>query len=167
MTDPYQLLGVSPDASEEEVTKAYRALARRYHPDIHPNDKEAERKMKDINAAYEQIKNIKSGKAQYSRQTGYTEAPQGAGRARRFLWFGPFGPLLRLLRVWKRANRQSTGRSRRFSFGRLLLLIILLRIVLSLFYSCFYSPYPYGYPYYSAGQSADSAEFTEIYTQGM
>lgn len=104
MTDPYQLLGVSPDASEEEVTKAYRALARRYHPDIHPNDKEAERKMKDINAAYEQIKNIKSGKAQYSRQTGYTEAPQGAGRARRFLWIWPLRALLRLLRVWKRAK---------------------------------------------------------------
>lgn len=167
MTDPYQLLGVSPDASEEEVTKAYRALARRYHPDIHPNDKEAERKMKDINAAYEQIKNIKSGKAQYSRQTGYTEAPQGAGAQGGFYGFGPFGPFYGSYGFGNEQNRQSTGRSRRFSFGRLLLLIILLRIVLSLFYSCFYSPYPYGYPYYSAGQSADSAEFTEIYTQGM
>lgn len=112
MTDPYQLLGVSPDASEEEVTKAYRALARRYHPDIHPNDKEAERKMKDINAAYEQIKNIKSGKAQYSRQTGYTEAPQGAGRARRiFMDLAPSGPFTALtgLETSKTDNRPAAA----------------------------------------------------------
>ena len=51
--DPYQVLGVSPDASPDEIKKAYRALAKKYHPDLHPNDPEAARKMNEINAAYE------------------------------------------------------------------------------------------------------------------
>lgn len=56
-SDPYKVLGVSPDASDEEIKKAYRSLAKKYHPDVNPGNKEAERKMNDINAAYDQIKN--------------------------------------------------------------------------------------------------------------
>lgn len=55
--DPYQVLGVSPDASDEEIKRAYRRLAKQYHPDLHPGDREAAQKMQQINAAYEQIKN--------------------------------------------------------------------------------------------------------------
>lgn len=54
--DPYKVLGVSPDASDEEIKRAYRALAKKYHPDLNPGDKEAARKMQEVNAAYEQIK---------------------------------------------------------------------------------------------------------------
>ena len=43
--DPYKVLGVSPDASDEEVKKAYRDLTKKYHPDLHPGDKECEDKM--------------------------------------------------------------------------------------------------------------------------
>ena len=50
--DPYQVLGVSPNATDEEVKKAYRDLAKKYHPDLHPNDPKAAEKMNDINAAY-------------------------------------------------------------------------------------------------------------------
>lgn len=57
ISDPYKVLGVSPDASDEEIKKAYRTLAKKYHPDLHPGDKECERRMNEINAAYEQIKN--------------------------------------------------------------------------------------------------------------
>jgi len=55
--DPYKILGVSPDASDEEIKRAYRRLAKQYHPDRNPGDEEAARKMQEVNAAYEQIKN--------------------------------------------------------------------------------------------------------------
>ena len=54
--DPYKVLGVSPDASDEDIKRAYRRLAKKYHPDLNPGDTEAARKMKEVNAAYEQIK---------------------------------------------------------------------------------------------------------------
>ena len=53
MTDPYIVLGVKPDASDEEIKRAYRELARKYHPDNYQNNPLAdlaEEKMKEINA---------------------------------------------------------------------------------------------------------------------
>ena len=55
--DPYKVLGVSPDASDEEIKRAYRRLAKKYHPDLNPGDQEAARRMQEVNTAYEQIKN--------------------------------------------------------------------------------------------------------------
>ena len=54
--DPYKVLGVSRDASDEDIKKAYRRLAKKYHPDLNPGDAEAARRMQEVNAAYEQIK---------------------------------------------------------------------------------------------------------------
>jgi len=64
MNDPYQILGVSENASDDEVKKAYRDLARKYHPDnYHDNPLAdlAQEKMKEINAAYEEINKRRSG----------------------------------------------------------------------------------------------------------
>lgn len=55
--DPYRVLGLQPGASDEEVKRAYRQLAKRYHPDMNPGDAYAAQKMNEINAAYDQIKN--------------------------------------------------------------------------------------------------------------
>ena len=61
MTDPYHVLGVSQDASDEEIKKAYRALSRKYHPDANINNplkEEAEVKFKEVQQAYQQIMDI-------------------------------------------------------------------------------------------------------------
>ena len=73
MNDPYQILGVPETASDEEVKRAYRELARKYHPDnYHDNPLAdlAQEKMKDINAAYEQITKMRSG----AKSGGYSSA---------------------------------------------------------------------------------------------
>ena len=57
VSDPYKVLGLSPDASDEEVKAAYRKLAKKYHPDLNPGNQRAADRMNEINAAYEQIKN--------------------------------------------------------------------------------------------------------------
>ena len=70
--DPYKVLGLSPDASDEDVKRAYRRLAKKYHPDLNPGDAEAARKMQEVNAAYEQIKNPeKAQQQQQPNQGGY------------------------------------------------------------------------------------------------
>lgn len=53
MNELYQRLGVRPDASPEELKKAYRAQAKQCHPDLHPGDKAAEARFKEINEAYD------------------------------------------------------------------------------------------------------------------
>lgn len=57
MIDPYKVLGVSPGASQDEIKKAYRKKAKEYHPDLHPDDPEAARKMNEINEAYDMLQN--------------------------------------------------------------------------------------------------------------
>lgn len=72
MTDPYSVLGLSSGVSQEEVKRAYRQLAKKYHPDLNPGDAEAARKMQQINAAYEQIQNPNSNRTSHTtQQTGY------------------------------------------------------------------------------------------------
>ena len=60
--DYYKILGISKNATENDIKKAYRKLARKYHPDLNPNDKEAEKKFKEINEANEVLSNAENRK---------------------------------------------------------------------------------------------------------
>ena len=78
MMDPYQVLGVSRSASDEEIKKAYRNLSRRYHPDANinnPNKAQAEEKFKQVQQAYDQIMKEKQQGTNY----GYGSSSGGYG----------------------------------------------------------------------------------------
>lgn len=73
--DYYQTLGVSKNATQDEIKKAYRKLARKYHPDLNPNDKEAEKKFKQINEANEVLSHPENRKKydQYGKDWQHAE----------------------------------------------------------------------------------------------
>lgn len=78
MMDPYQVLGVSRGASDEEIKKAYRTLSRKYHPDANinnPNKAQAEEKFKEVQQAYDQIMKEKQQGSSY----GYNTAGSAGG----------------------------------------------------------------------------------------
>lgn len=92
MKDPYEVLGVSRTAGDAEVKKAYRRLARKFHPDVNPGDASASKRFQEIAAAYEVLKDPKK-KERYDRFGDTGEPPEPAsGPFRGGPWgAGPFG----------------------------------------------------------------------------
>lgn len=84
VSDPYKVLGVSRDATKEEIKKAYRQKAKLYHPDLHPNDPAAAEKMNEINEAYDMLSNPEK-----YRQTQYQNS--GAGNPYGNAYGNPYG----------------------------------------------------------------------------
>ena len=156
--DPYSVLGVSHGCSEDELKTAYRKLAKQYHPDLHPGDEAAAKRMNEINAAYEQIKNPpktaqgfpgggfygQQGTNQQSGPYTYYYTSGGAG----------FDPFSDFFRGYTQQQQTSTPR-RGFRPFRTVLIVMLilmaLRLVSFLLLGGLYSNanyYSYGYPYY-------------------
>ncbi len=100
MDDPYKVLGVSRDATADQIKSAYRKLARGLHPDLHPNDKQAEDKFKKVGAAYDLLSDAKK-KARFDageidasgaeRARGRARSGAGAGAGAGAGGFGGFG----------------------------------------------------------------------------
>ncbi len=97
MNDPFMTLGIPSSSSEDEIKAAYRKLAKQYHPDLHPGDKQAEDKMKEINEAYAEAIRVKKqgsynpdmygANSQWnSNANPYSNAQWGGA------WGNPWGP---------------------------------------------------------------------------
>ena len=138
--DPYSVLGVSPGASKDEVTKAYRKLAKKYHPDLNPGDEQAAKKMAEVNAAYDSIMNgtpygprVNTGNP-YGGQgpsgnpyAGYGGGSGGQGGQQQGGWYyGPFAgggqqqgggqyydPFEEMFRQWQQATDSDAYREAR------------------------------------------------------
>ena len=100
--DPYRVLGVTKDASKEEIKRAYRKKAKEYHPDLHPDDSHAAEKMNEINEAYDMLQNPEKYQRRASQgsssQGGFYGNAQGQGQ-------------------WSQEQQQSGGYSGYGGFG--------------------------------------------------
>ncbi len=178
MTDPYSVLGVTRDASDEEITRAYRALARKFHPDLNPGNKRAEAEMKNLNAAYMQIQDIRSGKS-YRHTEGWggmDDASAGdastgnthPGGGYYGGYYNPYGGFYNGGYNADRSGPEQNGRTfytfrrRRspglfgFPFIRIILAIIVLRFVLGIIVTLLVGPI--GYNDYSPRRESDTAQ---------
>ncbi|AIG25469.1 J domain-containing protein [Brevibacillus laterosporus] len=85
MKNYYDILGVSKHASEAELKKAYRQLAKKYHPDVNPGSSEAEQRFKEVHEAYTELKTEESRRAYDAKldqrtQKRATSSTQGTGQ---------------------------------------------------------------------------------------
>ncbi len=180
-TNPYKVLGVADNTPKEEVTRAYRKLAKKYHPDLNPGDEAAAKKMAEINAAYDAIKiGTAYGprarqQANPSAQPGHTTYTYGYGGA-----YDPFYEWVRQAQEqvhrqqanpeWQRqqarARRQAQQRQT-MGWLRWIITLLLINALLNmalggcsaLFSSNHASTYQQS-PYYSAQNSSSTSQTT-------
>lgn len=125
--DYYSILGISKTASPEEIKQAFRKLARKYHPDVNPGNKQAEARFKEINEAYEVLSDPDKRKkydqyGQYWKQVGEGGFPGGAGVDMSGFDFGQYGSFNDFLNdlfggVGPRSSTSSRSAGRPGGFG--------------------------------------------------
>ena len=132
--DPYRVLGIAESATDEEVTAAYRRLARKYHPDLNGGSAEAEAKMKELNAAHEAIRARREGRAQANM--GQEPPPYGsAAQGGAYTAWTPYGTY-RVYRTYRPVRPVRL-------FPSLLRFILTLMLISFLFRACALLPFAY------------------------
>lgn len=110
----YEILGVTRDASPDEIKQAFRRLARRYHPDVNPDDKVAEEKFKDINEAYEVLSDL-NRRSQYDQFSRLWQRNNGSRKKSAnvdFTQFGEFNKFVDQIRSRRRSGTQTVNPER-------------------------------------------------------
>lgn len=183
VNDPYQVLGVSHNASEDEIRQAYRRLAKKYHPDLNPGDAQAAQKMNEVNEAYDLLKNPQA----YQQQRAQQQARQAYQQQQQQSYYDPFDPFgfyrgqsgrqdgssqQQYHTYYYYTNgtdtdddsqpyqwyyRRSTRRSPFGILGKILAVYFIFQIFFTLFGGCAYRADPY-YGYYGYGTNSGSSE---------
>lgn len=158
--NPYTVLGVSETATDAQIRTAYRNLAKKYHPDLNPNDPEAARRMNEVNVAYDQIKTAEkraeyraSQSQRFEQQSAYTTNPwQTYYRTGQGYYGGSYTgndgndnePPFGWGSVFEEQHRRSAP-TQRFRILRIFYLVLALLFLSSLarcaLYSCFVAPF--------------------------
>ncbi len=147
--NPYDVLGVSPQATDEELTRAYKTLAKRYHPDLHPNDPNAADRMGEINRAYDNVKAMRQRGESCEAYNAYPGAG-GYGNAGNGDAYDPFETMRRTYRY------TYTRGPRRSPMGVILgvmMMVFFVRLILSILFG------GYGSAYYVNTRGMDSVPY--------
>ncbi len=108
--DPYKVLGVPRDATQDEIKKAYRKMAKLYHPDLHPDDPQANQKMNDVNTAYDMLMNPDKYAAQRARQSAYSNTSSAGSSSYGGSYSGSYGS------PYGNAGQSGSGQYRRTTY---------------------------------------------------
>lgn len=193
VNDPYQILGVSRDASEDEIRQAYRRLAKKYHPDLNPGDVQAAQKMNEINEAYDLLKNPQAYRQQQAQQRAqqqarqaYQNGPQNQGYYNPFDPFGFYGsqsgseedssdPNQNTYYYYWSSNDDPNRQQYQWNYrrprrsplgvlGKIVMIWLIIQFLLSMLGSC--SVRRYGSAY-SDGYTSENASYTWTQTTGQ
>lgn len=151
---PYDVLGVRTDATDEEIAKAHKRLAKKYHPDLHPGNEAAARKMGEINRAYDEIKSM--------RQHGAANQRNWQQEAYQRRYYDPFYEPTRSYQHYYQKPRTNPMAM----ILAVLVMILFVRLVLNMLFggfggSYYVNPAYYDYPSTSYGYIIPGYQYSQ------